>query len=92
MKVYPQMNADGRRYERQIGVPKTYNRVMAVSRTNMTTRGRTTIPALIKKKLRIGPGSVVSWESDGEKVIVRKVVRNAAKKAKTRRETPPSSA
>ena len=33
------------------------------------------MPAEIRRKLGIGPGSVLEWEEDGERVVVRKAGR-----------------
>lgn len=40
--------------------------------SKLTANGRITIPVAIRRKLGIGPGSVVEWVLDGEQVIVRK--------------------
>ena len=48
---------------------------MTPLRSKVTAQGRTSIPAEIRRKLGIGPGSVVEWEEDGQRVIVRRVVR-----------------
>jgi bifunctional DNA-binding transcriptional regulator/antitoxin component of YhaV-PrlF toxin-antitoxin module len=31
------------------------------------------VPAEVRRRLGIGPGSVLEWEEDGEKVVVRRV-------------------
>jgi len=41
-------------------------------RSKLTDDGRVTFPAAIRRKLGVGPGSVVEWVLDGEQVIVRK--------------------
>lgn len=33
------------------------------------------MPAEIRRKLGIGPGSVLEWEEDGDRVVVRKIGR-----------------
>ena len=48
---------------------------MAPLRSKVTAQGRTSIPAEIRRKLGIVPGSVVEWEQDGQRVIVRRVGR-----------------
>lgn len=40
--------------------------------SKVTANGRVTAPAAIRRKLGIGPGSVIEWVIDGERVIVRK--------------------
>jgi AbrB family looped-hinge helix DNA binding protein len=41
-------------------------------RSTLNAQGRTTVPAEIRRKLGIGPGSIVEWVGDGDHVIVRK--------------------
>ena len=48
---------------------------MAPLRTKVTTQGRTSVPAEIRRKLGIGPGSILAWKADGDKVFVRRVGR-----------------
>ena len=33
------------------------------------------MPAAVRRKLGIGPGSVLEWDDDGENVVVRRVGR-----------------
>ncbi|MGZ8710781.1 MAG: AbrB/MazE/SpoVT family DNA-binding domain-containing protein, partial [Thermoanaerobaculia bacterium] len=37
--------------------------------------GQISVPAEIRRKLGIGPGSVLEWEQEGERVVVRKAGR-----------------
>jgi AbrB family looped-hinge helix DNA binding protein len=50
-------------------------RSMVLARSKVTAQGRISVPAEIRRKLGIGPGSVAEWELDGDKVIVRRVGR-----------------
>lgn len=45
---------------------------MAAPQSRLTAQGQTSIPAEIRKKLGIGPGSVLEWEQDGDCIIVRR--------------------
>jgi AbrB family looped-hinge helix DNA binding protein len=45
---------------------------MSLPRSKVTSGGRISIPAEIRHKLGIGPGSVLEWEVDGENVVVRR--------------------
>jgi AbrB family looped-hinge helix DNA binding protein len=47
--------------------------LMSLPQSKVTTTGWVTIPAEIRRKLGIGPGSILEWVEDGEAVIVRKV-------------------
>ena len=46
---------------------------MPLPRSKVTATGRVTVPAEIRRKLGIGPGSILQWVEDGEAVIVRKL-------------------
>jgi AbrB family looped-hinge helix DNA binding protein len=45
---------------------------MANARSTITTQGRTSVPAEVRRKLGIRRGSILEWIEDGENVIVRK--------------------
>lgn len=48
---------------------------MATVRSKITTQGQISIPAEIRNKLGVGPGSVIEWENDSadeERVTVRR--------------------
>ncbi len=48
---------------------------MSLPQSKVTAQGQISVPAEIRRKLGIGPGSVLEWEEDGEKVVVRKAGR-----------------
>ncbi len=41
-------------------------------RSRITAQGQISVPASVRKKLGIGPGSVIEWEEKGEDVIVKR--------------------
>jgi antitoxin PrlF len=45
---------------------------MANPQSKVTAQGQISVPAEIRKKLGIGPGSILEWEQEGDKVVVRK--------------------
>ncbi|MGK2858977.1 MAG: AbrB/MazE/SpoVT family DNA-binding domain-containing protein [Thermoanaerobaculia bacterium] len=45
---------------------------MALPQSKLTAQGQISVPAEIRRKLGIGPGSVLEWDEDGEQVVVRK--------------------
>ena len=45
---------------------------MALARSKVTTQGQISIPADVRQRLGIGPGSVLEWEEEGGKMIVRR--------------------
>jgi antitoxin PrlF len=48
---------------------------MALPQSKVTAQGQISVPAEIRRKLGIGPGSVLEWETEGETVVVRKAGR-----------------
>jgi antitoxin PrlF len=48
---------------------------MALPQSRVTAQGQISVPAEIRRKLGIGPGSVLEWDEDGEQVVVRKAGR-----------------
>lgn len=48
---------------------------MAIAHSKLTAQGQISVPAKVRRKLGIGPGSVLEWDDDGEQVVVRRVGR-----------------
>lgn len=48
---------------------------MARPRSRLTAQGQISIPAEVRRKLGVGPGSVLEWDEDGGHVIVRRAGR-----------------
>lgn len=48
---------------------------MALAHTRVTAQGQVSVPAKIRQRLGVGPGSVLAWEDDGDRVVVRKAGR-----------------
>ena len=48
---------------------------MAIAHSKLTAQGQISVPAGVRRKLGIGPGSVLEWDEDGEKIVVRRSVR-----------------
>lgn len=48
---------------------------MALAHSKLTVQGQVSVPAKVRKKLGIGPGSVLEWDEDGEHVVVRRAGR-----------------
>jgi AbrB family looped-hinge helix DNA binding protein len=44
---------------------------MAVAHSKVTAQGQISVPVDVRRKLGIGPGSVLEWEEDGDKMVVR---------------------
>jgi AbrB family looped-hinge helix DNA binding protein len=48
---------------------------MSLPQSKLTAQGQISVPAEIRRKLGIGPGSILEWEEQGESVVVRKAGR-----------------
>lgn len=51
---------------------------MANPHSKVTAQGQISVPAEIRKRLGIGPGSVLEWEERGGQVLVRKAGRHTS--------------
>lgn len=45
---------------------------MSAIKSKITAQGQITVPADIRKKLGVGPGSVIEWAEEDGKVVVRR--------------------
>jgi len=48
---------------------------MALAQSKVTAQGQISVPAEIRRKLGIGPGSVLEWEEEGDRVFVQRASR-----------------
>jgi antitoxin PrlF len=48
---------------------------MALAHSKVTAQGQVSVPAKVRQRLGVGPGSVLEWDEDRERVIVRKAGR-----------------
>ena len=44
---------------------------MAIAHSKLTRQGQISVPAEVRRKLGVGPGSVIEWVDDGGRVVVR---------------------
>ena len=49
--------------------------VMAIAQSRVTAQGQISVPAEVRKKLGIGPGSVLEWHEQDGSVTVRRAGR-----------------
>ena len=45
---------------------------MALPQSKLTAQGQISVPAEIRRKLGLAPGSVLEWDDKGDQVVVRK--------------------
>lgn len=48
---------------------------MALAHSKVTAQGQVSVPAKVRQRLGVGPGSVLEWDEAGDQVIVRKAGR-----------------
>jgi antitoxin PrlF len=48
---------------------------MAIARSKITAQGQISVPVEVRRKLGIGPGSVLEWEEEDGKMVVRRAGR-----------------
>jgi len=44
---------------------------MAIAHSKITAQGQISVPVDVRRKLGVGPGSVLEWEEDGGNMVVR---------------------
>ena len=51
---------------------------MSIAQSKITTQGQISVPAEVRKKLGVGPGSILEWDESNDQVIVRRAGRNTS--------------
>jgi antitoxin PrlF len=46
---------------------------MAIARSKLTSQGQISVPAEVRRKLGVGPGSVLEWDEQGDLIVIRRV-------------------
>jgi len=45
---------------------------MPIAQSKLTAQGQISVPAQVRQKLAVGPGSVLEWTEIGEEIVVRR--------------------
>jgi AbrB family looped-hinge helix DNA binding protein len=48
---------------------------MTIAHSKLTAQGQISVPVEVRRKLGVGPGSVLEWDEDDGQIIVRRVGR-----------------
>ena len=48
---------------------------MAIAQSRLTAQSQISVPAAVRRKLGVGPGSTLEWHEEGERIVVRRVGR-----------------
>lgn len=51
---------------------------MTIAQSRLTSQGQVSIPAEVRRRLGLGPGSVIEWDQDGERIVVRRAGRHSS--------------
>ncbi len=51
---------------------------MSSMESRITSQGQTSVPARIRRKLGLTPGSVVEWRERGDEVVVRRASKRSS--------------
>jgi AbrB family looped-hinge helix DNA binding protein len=51
---------------------------MPLASSRLTAQGQISVPAKVRQKLGVGPGSVLEWDADGDRVVVRRAGRHSS--------------
>ena len=45
---------------------------MPIARSKVTAQGQISVPVNVRRKLGVGPGSILEWEEEGGNIVVRR--------------------
>jgi antitoxin PrlF len=45
---------------------------MALAHSKVTAQGQISVPAEVRRRLGVGPGSVIEWDQQGNNIVVRR--------------------
>ena len=48
---------------------------MPFAKSKLTSQGQISVPAEVREKLGVGPGSILEWEEQGDQMVVRRAGR-----------------
>jgi AbrB family looped-hinge helix DNA binding protein len=48
---------------------------MSIAKSKLTAQGQISVPAEVRKKLGVGPGSILEWNEQDDQVVVRRAGR-----------------
>jgi AbrB family looped-hinge helix DNA binding protein len=57
--------------------------MMAIAKSKLTAQGQISVPAEIRQRLGVGPGSVLEWDEQGDQVVVRRAGRYSSEEVRS---------
>jgi AbrB family looped-hinge helix DNA binding protein len=49
--------------------------LMTIAQSKLTAQGQISVPSEVRKRLGLGPGSVLEWDEQGDQIVVRRAGR-----------------
>lgn len=49
--------------------------IMAIASSKITAQGQISVPAEVRRKLGVGPGSILEWSEEDAQIVVRRAGR-----------------
>ena len=51
---------------------------MVLAQSRLTGQGQISVPAEVRRRLGLGAGSLLEWDSEGDRIIVRRAGRHSS--------------
>lgn len=51
---------------------------MTLAKSKLTAQSQISVPAEVRKKLGLGPGSILEWDEQGDQIVVRRAGRHTS--------------
>lgn len=65
---------------------------MALAQSKLTAQGQISVPVEVRRRLGVGPGSVIEWDDDGDQMVVRRSGRYSSEEIHARLfQAPPAA-
>jgi len=55
-----------------------YYAPVPIAISKLSAQGQVSVPAEVRRRLGVGPGSFLEWEEDGERIVVRRAGRHTS--------------
>lgn len=51
---------------------------MRIAQSRLTAQGQISVPAEVRRRLELAPGSILEWDTAGDEIVVRRVGRHSS--------------
>jgi AbrB family looped-hinge helix DNA binding protein len=48
---------------------------VSIAQSKLTAQGQISVPAAVRRKLGVGPGAMIEWQEEGDRIVVRRAGR-----------------